>query len=288
MKRLEYELKQMTFHNRDGSYVTQKNRRNSLSLMAKELHQLGFNQMNVHSLRRKHIDALIKLWFERGISAATIKNKMSHLRWWARKVGKENMIPSDNQELTIPRRALIPEKTKAQYLGRAELDSIPDARIRLSIELQQEFGLRKEECLKFSPFYADQGSVIRLKGSWTKGGRARVIPIVAETQRELLDRLSEVAQTGSMIPVGTSFASWRNHYDRVVQKCGFANLHGLRHGYAQRRYQALTGWASPFAGGPPQQNLQKDLKTRDVCARLQISQELGHNRLEITSVYLGR
>lgn len=288
MKKLEYELKQMTFHNRDGSYVTQKNRRNSLALMAKELHQLGFNQMSVYSLRRKHIDALLKLWFERGISAATIKNKMSHLRWWARKVGKEEIIPTDNRSLTIPSRQMIPEKTKAQYLGSAELDLIRDDRIRLSIELQQEFGLRKEECLKFTPSYADQGTVVRLKGSWTKGGRAREIPVVNDRQRELLNRVIKIAQTGSMIPEETSYASWSNHYDRVVKECGFSNLHGLRHGYAQRRYKALTGWPPPFEGGPTPQELSKDQKSLDTSVRLRVSQELGHNRVEITNVYLGR
>lgn len=288
MKRLEYELKQMTYHNRDGSYVTQTRRRKDLSRFARELHSLGFNQMSVHSLKRKHVDALLKLWFERGSSAGTIKNNMSHIRWWARKVGKEDIIPLDNQALTIPSRSLIPEETKAQYLSKAELDSISDVRIRLSIQLQQEFGLRREECLKFTPSYADQGSFLQLKGSWTKGGRAREIPVVSTTQRELLNRVRSTAGTGSMIPPDTSYASWNRHYKAVASKCGFSNLHGLRHGYAQRRYQALTGWLSPFAGGPLRKELNAAQKDLDIQARLRVSRELGHNRLEITNVYLGR
>ena len=288
MKKLEYELKQMTYHNRDGSYVTQNRRRRDLCRFARELHELGFNQMSVHSLKRKHVDALLKLWFERGSSAGTIKNNMSFIRWWARKVGKEDIIPLDNQALTIPSRNLIPEETKAQYLSRAELDSISDVRIRLSVELQQEFGLRKEECLKFAPGYADQGTFLQLKGSWTKGGRAREIPIVSSAQRDLLNRVSLKAGKGSMIPAESSYASWNRHYDAVAAKSGFSNLHGLRHGYAQRRYQALTGWLSPFAGGPSRKELKQDQRERDTSARLQVSRELGHNRLEITNVYLGR
>lgn len=288
MKKLEFELKQMTFHNRDGSYMTQKYRRTGLSRIARELHQLGFNQMSVHSLRRKHIDALLKLWFERGSSTGTVKNYMSYLRWWARKVGKEDIIPVDNQSLTIPSRQLVPEQTKAQYLSPIQLDSIPNERIRLSIELQQEFGLRKEECLKFSPSYADQSTFVRLKGSWTKGGRAREIPILTEMQQELLKRTTIVAETGSMIPEHESFANWKKRYETIVKNCGFSNLHGLRHGYAQRRYHTLTGWKSPFAGGPTREELSKDQKRLDTSARLQVSRELGHNRVEITNVYLGR
>ena len=288
MKRLEYELKQMTYHNRDGSYATQTRRRRDLSRFARELHALGFNQMSVHSLKRKHVDALLKLWFERGTSAGTIKNNMSHIRWWARKVGKEDIIPLDNHALTIPSRSLIPEETKAQYLSQAELDSISDVRIRFSIELQQEFGLRKEECLKFTPSYADRGSFLQLKGSWTKGGRAREVPVLSTTQRELLNRVRLEAGRGSMIPPESSYASWNRHYEAVVSKSGFSNLHGLRHGYAQRRYKALTGWLSPFAGGPSRKELKQDQKELDTSARLQVSRELGHNRLEITNVYLGR
>ena len=288
MKRLEYELKQMTYHNRDGSYATQKRRRTSLSRFARELHELGFNQMSVHSLKRKHIDALLNLWFERGTSVGTIKNNMSFIRWWARKVGKEDIVPLDNQSLTIPSRSLIPDETKAQYLGQAELDSIQDDRIRLSIELQQEFGLRKEECLKFTPSYADRDSFIQLKGSWTKGGRAREIPVLSTTQRDLLNRVASEAGTGSMIPAESSYAFWNRHYDNVVAKSGLSNLHGLRHGYAQRRYRVLTGWLSPFAGGPSRKELDRSQKEMDTRARLQVSSELGHNRLEITYVYLGR
>lgn len=41
----------------------------------------------------------------------------------------------------------------------------------MSLQLQQAFGLRREESIKFQPRYADRGDHIALKGSWTKGGR---------------------------------------------------------------------------------------------------------------------
>ena len=288
VKKLEFQLKQMAFHNRDGSYGTQKRRRSSLAQIARQLHGLGFNQMSVHSLRRKHVDALLVLWRDLDYSVSTTKNYMSHLRWWARKVGKEGVIPEDNQSLTIPSRNRIPDQSKAQNFDRATLDSIPDERIRLSVELQQEFGLRKEECLKFRPSYADQGTLVRLKGSWTKGGRPREIPVVTELQRRLLDRAAHVVRAGSMIPEEFSYAQWSKHYEAVADKCGFKNLHGLRHGYAQRRYQSLVGWPAPFAGGPSRKALAPDKRIPDQVARLQVSRELGHNRIEITDVYLGR
>jgi hypothetical protein len=47
----------------------------------------------------------------------------------------------------------------------------------MSLRLQAAFGLRREESIKFRPDYADRSDHIILKGSWTKGGRERAIPI---------------------------------------------------------------------------------------------------------------
>ncbi|MFH4094926.1 integrase, partial [Acinetobacter baumannii] len=64
--------------------------------------------------------------------------------------------------------------------------------ISQSLRLQDAFGLRREESMKFQPIYAldgqsvDTAKHIRLKASWTKGGRARVIPITSDKQRQEL------------------------------------------------------------------------------------------------------
>jgi hypothetical protein len=65
-------------------------------------------------------------------------------------------------------------------------------------------------------------------------------------------------------------------------------MHGLRHRYAQYRYEALTGWKSPAAGGPSARALTFEQRAQDAWARQTISRELGHERLQITAIYLGR
>jgi hypothetical protein len=65
-------------------------------------------------------------------------------------------------------------------------------------------------------------------------------------------------------------------------------LHGLRHAYAQRRYEELTGWKAPVAGGPAAKSLNEEQRALDRGARETISRELGHDREQITAVYLGR
>jgi hypothetical protein len=52
-------------------------------------------------------------------------------------------------------------------------------------------------------------------------------------------------------------------------------MHGLRHQYAQMRYEVLTGWKSPAADGPGKAQFALSQRLVDRHARQQISRELG-------------
>ena len=54
------------------------------------------------------------------------------------------------------------------------------------------------------------------------------------------------------------------------------------------RYEALTGWKAPAAGGPSVKSLTPEQRAQDAIARQTISRELGHERASILNVYLGR
>ena len=164
---------------------------------------------------------------------------------------------------------------------------VRDQHVRMSLELQQAFGLRREEAIKFIPTYADQGNHLVLKPSWTKGGKARVIPIRTEDQREVLDRAHKLAGKGSLIPGSRNYVKQLRIYEGHTIRAGLSKMHGLRHSYAQHRYEDLTGWKSPAAGGPPSISLDRKQREQDHHARLIISRELGHERRQIVSVYLG-
>ena len=51
LKNLNHQLKQLCHRNRDGSYATQTNRERILTLIANQLHELGYRGMSSHSLR---------------------------------------------------------------------------------------------------------------------------------------------------------------------------------------------------------------------------------------------
>ncbi|MGV6474705.1 phage integrase N-terminal domain-containing protein [Azotobacter vinelandii] len=286
MDDLTYTLRQLCLRNRDGSHATQADRQRSLSLAARQLREAGFRQMRATSLKGKHVEALLQRWQAEGLSVGTLKNRMAHLRWWAEKVGKAGILPADNTKLGIPERRYMTNENKARELG-DRLDRITDPHVRMSLLLQAAFGLRREESIKFQPRYADRGDHIAIKGSWAKGGRDRTVPITTPEQRAALDDAHRLAGSGSLIPAHKTYIQQRHVYDGQCKAAGLSNMHGLRHRYAQMRYEVLTGWKAPAAGGPGKVKLNANQWISDQQARQQISREFGHERLQVMSVYLG-
>ncbi|WP_212576130.1 integrase domain-containing protein, partial [Vibrio cholerae] len=95
-----------------------------------------------------------------------------------------------------------------------------------SLQLQAAFGLRREEAIKFSPSYAIQDGKLVLKGSWTKGGKAREIPIRTEQQKAVLAMVRNVAGQGSLIPRNRNFIQQLNVYKNACAKAGLCQNHG--------------------------------------------------------------
>ena len=287
MRRLNYQLKQLCKNNRDGSYGTQVQRERVLTLIANQLYELGFRQMHAKSLRPKHVEALVKHWLAREIAIGTIKNRMAALRWWAAKVGKQNVVARSNDHYGIPHRQYANSANRATPLDEDKLARITDQHVRMSLELQREFGLRREEAIKIRPDLADTGDTLWLKPSWTKGGRERAVPIRTEEQRLVLDHARQLAGKGSLIPAHKNYKQQMKLYEGQCIRAGLSKMHGLRHAYAQRRFEELTGFKAPIAGGASRSALSDDQRALDKKARAVISQELGHNREAITRVYLG-
>jgi len=184
------------------------------------------------------------------------------------------------------------ERYRAIY--EIDISKFENTLVAYSVQLQQHFGLRREEAIKFDVSYADMGERIRLQPSWTKGGVYREIPITTLEQRALLDELKLKVGSGSLIPKAKKYGYQKRVYDNAVAKSGYKNLHGLRHAYAQRRYFEITnqrtsgnGWHAPFSGGKHRDELSPTERKVDNEARRILSRELGHSRKQIVSVYCG-
>ncbi len=146
------------------------------------------------------------------------------------------MVAHSNDHYGIPNRQFVTNISKAKSVLEADLAKVRDQHVRMSLELQQAFGLRREEAIKFIPTYADQGDHLVLKPSWTKGGKARVIPIRTENQRRVLNRAHKLAGKGSLIPGSRNYIKQLRIYEGHTIRAGLSKMHGLRHSYAQHRY----------------------------------------------------
>lgn len=291
MKKLDHKIHQILNRNRDGSHATQANRRAILSLCVQHLGEAGYktNEITPQDLKGRHINALVKRWKDDGLSEATLKNRLACLRWLAEKIGNKGLVKS-NEDLGVGRREYVTNRDKSQNLSNVDMSKF-SPHIALSLELQEKFGLRREEAMKFMPGWALAGhspytaDKIMIKPSWAKGGRYREIPVTNDQQRNLLLRVQALAGSGSLIPNDKSYREHKNRFEYETRSAGIGQTHGLRHLYAQNRYYELTGWQCPAVGGV--RKLTEQEKAKDLEVRQQISHELGHNRLSVTGIYLG-
>lgn len=293
MAQLHHDLRYLCKRQAHGSFSSQRNRRQVLQQVADDLQVLGYRRMRGSSLKQKHVMGLFRHWMKKELAVGTIKNRLAHIRWWAKAIDKPNIMFRSNDQyyreigMTPVKRSLIAPDNKATYLDVERFQRITNDYTRMSLLLQAHFGLRREESIKFVPSYADRGDFLHLKGSWTKGGKPRVIPIQTIEQRQLLNDIRTKVGRGSLIDSMRSYVQQLWVYSSQVSRAGFCKMHGLRHAYAQKRYYELTGWHAPINGGPKKSSLNPAEKLVDTSARKTISRELGHERLAVVSVYIG-
>lgn len=287
MRNLAYQIRQVCVRTKSGSFSSQASRLRLGSVLARDLEECGFRNLDIKNMKPKHIDAVVGRWKER-LSPGTIKNLMSLVRRVAEYIGKENIVKPTNREYGIADRVHVTNVSKATYVTDEQLARVTDPYAKASLRLQREFGLRVEESLKIRPVWADLGARVRLKASWTKGGRYREAPITTTAQREAIDYAKSVAGKGSLIPNGMSYKDQLNRFKAQCAQAEIKHVHGQRHRYAQERYKALTGFLAPACGGPTTKRLTPEQRERDRIARLCISAELGHAREQVTAIYLGR
>ena len=167
--------------------------------------------------------------------------------------------------------------------------------------LQRALGLRFAESAKIDAARAlkqaeNHGAVTVRDG--TKGGRPRTVPITRPEQLAALRAAAEIqGRDRSMIPADQRYTQFRNEAYKQIQSTNI-HFHGNRHHYAQERYQAIVGAPCPVVARVPHDEhhayLSRALgittsaaRELDHAARMQVSSELGHGRIDVTNSYLG-
>ena len=265
--------------------------------------RLGFRIENPRNIKERHVHALANYWEKEGLSSSTIQNRLSILRVFAGWLGKGNMIKEGHLYVTNPdsvARDQVAREDKGWKAKEIDFEKVwtdiaeYDGRVGLQILLIKEFGMRRQEAVMFQPHVAvtkgERSNDIVVEFG-TKGGRPRSVPVETDSQRAVLELAMEVVKTreGHVGWTDKTLKQALRRYSNVLTKFGVtkANMeitgHGLRHDYANDKYERMTGSPSPVRGGLKDVVNAED----DYVAKMQVSRALGHSRTSITASYFG-
>lgn len=309
----EFVIKSGTGRVRPVSEVTSTRYVESLMLVIDELREERVAIRNLGELGKTHVLKLIDRWLRTGLSSGTIQNKISYLRRFLTFIGKETLIPRGEklkEWLTAngiqppESRTIVARTSKAwdqhdvdvfDVLKKVEAECPLTA---IQLEMQVAFGLRMKESICIIPRVADRGTMLSVVRG-TKGGLPREVRFdadlgVASWQRDVLERaklMAEQNKKGTLSLQGKTLEQSRDRFYYIVRKHGISRAglgvtaHGLRHQFAARRYQEISGFGAPVTSHAPATNTA--VAEADLQARTELSRELGHFRPSITQAYTG-
>ncbi|MBS3951888.1 MAG: integrase domain-containing protein [Methylomicrobium sp.] len=234
-------------------------------------------------------------------SASAPKNYLSAVNCVMRlATGGQWKTVRPSKDCGIERRKYIPKESKALPETRHhEVQQAIDDRLSRIMDLQRTLGLRfKESCLfdaKTALKQLDKFGFITIQ-TGTKGGRPRRLPSDDE-MRKVIQVAAEIQSGKSMIPKEMTYIKFRQECYQQA-KANEISFHPERHAFAQKRYRELVNAPCPLeAGWEHKGRIEKlaeylstsveEAKDIDRRARLKISMELGHSRVEISNAYLG-
>ena len=285
--------------NKPTSFNTKKARAYISHMALNDLRDAGYPIKNLLNLGDRHVQAILKVWAGRGLSASTMATRISILRWLTTGLGKRGLVrdPVDYgfaaDEFHRPQVATEDKSWSTRGtdpVAKIKEISAEDEWVGTQLAMAHAFGLRITEALLVKPRVSHVGSTLRIEDG-TKGGRTRVVPVRTDEQRAVLEHakvMSDRTERGNLVPRRCTPSQARQHLYYVCRKHGITKHslavtpHGLRHEYANDVYEAVSGTPSTVRGG----SSILDQAAEDGALRA-VSNELGHARLSIVSAYTG-
>lgn len=270
-------------HNRQCSYKTRE-RYYQAFLRFLRFVAAVFHLEKLANLSGKHLIAYVQDMKERGLSPSTIKTELSAIRLWHDQIPNARYKLPANAELDLERRAYGKEDRTWSYrefnLMIGECWKADRKDFEACIVIGRYAGLRIHEVLRIDTAIARsalQNGYITIKG---KGGKVREVPINDTIRIELTNMLKITPpgrklfvplekDTRSVIHELEAFIRVHRKEVKDQDSTRPMTFHGLRHTCAADWYLRLI----------------REGKT-PLEARLQVSRWLGHERAEITRIYL--
>ena len=286
--------------NKVVSSATKDARKKRLIAAFRTLRSLGYKIDNPRNLSERHVRVLADKMIEDGQSASQIQNVLSTLRVFSLWIGKPNMIKDTEEYAPGVKRSYAAEHDKSWSGNNVDVDAIinmvsaKDVYVGMQLRAAKVFGLRRREAIMLKPIKdaRDEGLYVV---SGTKGGRARMVPVETDEQKSMLQELQVFAagNQGKLIGPGLRVDQAIERYNYMLKCFGLTKAflgvtgHGLRHQYAIDSL-ARKGFVAPVRKSVENTPGDGDDETGLERARLQVSEELGHSRLNITSAYYGK
>ncbi len=237
------------------------------------------------------------------VGIATAQNRLSSVnRTMAALRGDQHVkIPSPSKALGLQRSSVRGEAPQGQDRVQVELiaralSDRQQSRVSAILHLARETGMRLREAILADlarlQREAQQLGRINIQDG-TKGGRSGASAprwiAVTDQVRAALDRATEASPMGSrnLLAPNESYRDFMRALVRpardLLHEQGLKGFHELRAAYACERYEQMTGFSAPVNGG----RVRREDRELDQRARQQISHELGHNRIDVVSAYIG-
>ena len=280
---LEAQLNKLARHNRQGSYRTKER---YYMAMKRFCHFLAdaYRLQKLSNFSGKHLVAYVLWMQEKELSASTIKTDLAAIRFFHDKISNPKYKLPSNAELGVElerRRFGDTDRTWSiaefnRLLGKA----LEREDYILAFYLARYAGLRIHECFRIDTAIARQAireDAITIKG---KGGKIRTVPI----NQQIISALEKCLRStppGSKLLVPDSIPTDKAinqlqqfilfHRENVQDPDSDRPLtfHGLRHTYAAEKYSQLI-----------------DEGVSELDAHLTVSRLLGHERADVTNIYL--
>lgn len=260
----------------------------------------------------EHLVALCAYFGRKRLKSSTIHRYLSSLRKFMTLLGRRHLVPNtDELMLLIIEFGIDVDLQMRSYTAFHPLCWSAHVNLTAVFEVIRSvsphahflcrlclaFGLRLSEVLRLRPSESDGGDVLHVERG-TKGNRPRDVPLSSDAdwraeQRRLLDEAKRMCEGAQHLGFGCrNLKQARKYFEAVLARCGVTRtqlgitLHGLRHEYAVRRFEELTGLPAPVLRQAP---LAAYAARMDAVrsARGQIAAELGHGRAQVASAYLG-
>ena len=281
---LTAQLDRLARHNRQGSYRTRERYYEAMSRFCRYLAE-EYHLQKLSNINGKHLTSYVLWMQDTGKSPSTIKTDLAAIRFFHDKMDGKYRLPA-NDELGVEleqRRFGRMDRTWSnvefnKMLGKALAEDRYD--YILAMYLARYAGLRIHEVFRIDTATAEQAlreNAITVKG---KGGKVRTVPIneqIAIALRKQLDRTERGHKL--LVPDGvpTDLAINRlqffimKHRESIQESERNTPLtfHGLRHIFAAETYKKLV------EGG-----------MRELDAHFAVSRLLGHERADVTNIYL--